>query len=345
MSELSRDPLPWQGEQWKRLQSRRNADQLPHAMLFHGPDGVGKRWFAEAFARSLLCRQPHADGRACGTCRACLLFSAGTHPDMVRIEPAEDRRDIVVDQVRELRHFMALASHEGRFKITLIDPAPRMNVNAANALLKTLEEPQGATVLILITNQIGTLLPTIRSRCQRVEFPVPPAAETAEWLRARIGSAGEGASALLALAGRAPLRALRLHDDNAPARHAQAWEELCEIAEGRTSPVSVAERWSKGDKYEALEWLAGFLMEIVRLKFQLPSSLTTEGGVAPKVRNVADRVDLKGLYDVLDCVQTARQESGNVLNTQLLLEDVLIRWEWQGMQSAKSDSQSRRMKS
>jgi DNA polymerase-3 subunit delta' len=256
----------------------------------------------------------------------CRLYHAGTHPDLLRVELLEDKKEIVVDQIRDLRDFSALRSHGGGFKIVLVDPADRMNLNAANALLKTLEEPGGATLMLLITTRPSALLPTVRSRCQRVECPVPPRAQASTWLRQNIGEGGE-AEALLALAGGAPLRAVALHAGDALKRHARVLEELSGIAAGEVDPSAVAERWAKADKDDALAWTGDALADLARLKFDAAPSLLTNIGSHAALAAMAPQIDMRGLFDVLDRVRYAQTQANSGLNQQMLLEDALIAWE------------------
>ncbi|MFO6082911.1 DNA polymerase III subunit delta', partial [Pseudomonas aeruginosa] len=155
------DIYPWQQALWSQLGGRA---QHAHAYLLYGPAGIGKRALAEHWAAQLLCQRPAAAG-ACGECKACQLLAAGTHPDYFVLEPEEAEKPIRVDQVRDLVGFVVQTAQLGGRKVVLLEPAEAMNVNAANALLKSLEEPSGDTVLLLISHQPSRLLPTIKSRC------------------------------------------------------------------------------------------------------------------------------------------------------------------------------------
>jgi DNA polymerase-3 subunit delta' len=176
--------MPWHAADWARLQARRERDALPHALLLCGPAGLGKRAFAQHFVRDLLCAHAQA-GEACGQCRSCLLLEAGTHPDVVTLsfglrKDGTLRTEIVVEQIRDLSARLAMSSQFGGWQLALIDPADAMNAAAANALMKTLEEPSARTMLILVADAAWRLPQTIRSRCQRVEFNLPPPAEALE---------------------------------------------------------------------------------------------------------------------------------------------------------------------
>jgi DNA polymerase-3 subunit delta' len=188
----------------------RRVERLPHALLVHGPRGIGKLALAERAAQLLLCE---GEKKPCDACDACRWFLAGNHPDFRRLEPEvlwlekPEKPSIVikVEQVRELADFLYVGSHRGRLRIALVHPAEDMNENAANALLKGLEEPPAAAVFILVSHRPAQLLPTIRSRCVALPVPVPAREPALEWL------AKQGVKEprrWLAYAGGAPLRAL-----------------------------------------------------------------------------------------------------------------------------------------
>jgi len=174
--------LPWLVSTFADLQQRRAQGRLAHALMFVGPAGIGKHQLAERFAQSLLCAQPHADGQPCGHCHACSLYAAGTHPDLFRLSPEEDSKNIRIDQIRALIEGMSLSSHYGRHKVVILNPADAMNIAAANALLKTLEEPPADTILLLVTDRPSFLPATIRSRCQTLRLALPARDEAQAWL-------------------------------------------------------------------------------------------------------------------------------------------------------------------
>lgn len=145
------------------------ADRVAHAYLFEGPAGCGRRTTALAMIQALFCSQP-VDGDACGQCRSCRKLESGNHADLHILEPLPDKRDISIEQVRELQQVLSLRPYEANRKACLIHPAERMTIGAANALLKTLEEPPGHAVMILLATQADLLLSTVRSRCQHLRF-------------------------------------------------------------------------------------------------------------------------------------------------------------------------------
>lgn len=209
-------------EPWKRLQEWRK--KLPHALLVKGPKGIGKTELATIFAQSLLCETPLPDGQSCHTCQACHWFSQGNHPDFRTLSPkalqaAETDKEgatektkrsgqqITIDQVRELDEFFTVGTHRQGLRIILISPAENLNHNAANAVLKVLEEPPPSTLFLMVSSEPLRLLPTLRSRCQALSINFPPPSMAEQILAAADIPNPE---IWLALAGGAPNRAMDL---------------------------------------------------------------------------------------------------------------------------------------
>ena len=213
---------PWNQPILDSLASR--VERLPHALLVHGAQGVGKLGLAEALAQTLLCES--SSRKPCNACDGCRWFLSGNHPDFRRVEPEalakqveyEDEApakkpkqpsiEIKIEQVRGLADFLNIGSHRGGRRVALIHPAEHMNPPTANALLKALEEPPGAAMFILVSHRPAQLLPTIRSRCVAVPVPIPPQKTALEWLDKQ-GVKDPGRA--LAYAGGAPLRAKEHH--------------------------------------------------------------------------------------------------------------------------------------
>ena len=257
----------------------RRLERLPHALLVHGPRGVGKLAFAERAAQLLLCEGAN---RPCGACEGCRWFLGGNHPDFRRLEPeilwkepARDADDeaparkaatkqpsliIKVEQVRELADFLYVRSHRGRLRVALVHPAEDMNENAANALLKGLEEPPAGAVFILVSHRPAQLLPTIRSRCVAIPVPIPPREVALAWLSSQ---QLKDAERWLAYAGGAPLLAQQ-----------SAAKGIAELA-----PV---------DSRDGLEPLAEALQKTAIDRalraFGLPAKYQTAGGPVPAAR-------------------------------------------------------------
>lgn len=251
----------WNRPLWHNVLERRRRGAMPHALLLAGPAGLGKRDFAAALAALLLCERPAE--AACGTCRSCLLIAAGSHPDRIEInlELRDDgktpRSEIVVEQIRALSQRLAMTAQFGGHQVVLIDPADLMNTAAANALLKTLEEPGAGTVMLLLADQFARLPATIRSRCQRLDFTPPAAAEAIAWLR-REGVDG-AAQALEAAAGN-PGLARELARGGGLVLRTEVASDLAALWNGKGTPAETANRWAKSEPVRRC-WFAAQLAQ------------------------------------------------------------------------------------
>jgi len=254
---------PWHVEPWRQLIARRTQDRLPHALLLCGAEGLGKRTFAAAFAAALLCQQPRSDGSACGDCRACRLVQVGSHPDLVRVnlglrDDGKPRTEIIVEQIRTLSERLGMTPQFGGWQIALIDPADAMNIAAGNALLKTLEEPTRATLIVLVADAPSRLPATIRSRCQRVDFRSPARAEAQAWLVAQ-GIDAKTAAAALDAGGGNPGLALSWAKSGGLATRDEVAKDLRNLCAGKASAVEIANRWGKAEAESRL-WFAAMLL-------------------------------------------------------------------------------------
>ncbi|MFN2310101.1 MAG: DNA polymerase III subunit delta' [Gammaproteobacteria bacterium] len=326
------DIYPWQQDHWAQLQVRVAARRLPHGLLFSGPAGLGKRAFAEAFAAALLCPQPQADGTACGRCTACRLRLAGTHPDLLRIRPPEDKTQIGIDQIRELSQSLSLKSHAGGYQIALLEPAERMTTAAANSLLKTLEEPTDHTILVLVTEQPARLPATVRSRCQTLRFPVPSPELAEGWLAERCGGDPQ---LVLRLADGAPLRALELAQSDTLTQRAVWIGQLLEVRRGRQDPTRVAADWFSDALLRPLYWAGQYLADAIRLRQGGEVSLKNSD-MLNNLQALAESAAPAELHAALERAwQHMRLAQQAGVNRQLLLEEFLIDWGRGGQQQRR----------
>lgn len=322
-------PLPWQRDAWSRLGTQWHAGRCPHALLLSGQPGLGKRRFAEAFAAMLLCDSPQ-QGLACGDCRGCKLWRAGSHPDFLRVEPEKEGGPLKVEQIRQLGGFVGRTSAREGARVVWLAPAEAMNVNAANALLKNLEEPASSVIFLLISDAPSGLLPTIRSRCQTVPFPAPSEESALQWLKDG-GLEGRAARSALAVAGGAPLRALALAEPESLELREQFLTDLAELSRGAASPVVLAGRWeSPGegcDLSELLLFWQQWLVQLLRARSS-DSGVDEQVGVFLQRLPGAGREALRPLFVFYDQLLQARQalSSGANPNRRLLIEELLIRW-------------------
>ena len=187
--------LPWQGDVWAHLLQQIEQQQLPHALLLTGVQHSGKAQLALALARLLLCHQPES-GNNCGKCHACELSRSGSHGDFRWLEPEGSSRVIKIDQVRDLVEFASKTASLGRHKLVVLSPAETLNTAAANALLKSLEEPSSGTYIILVCHRLQGLPATIRSRCQTIKLTMPSPQASLSWLNLQTGSSADSEKAL-----------------------------------------------------------------------------------------------------------------------------------------------------
>ncbi|MDH5485036.1 MAG: DNA polymerase III subunit delta', partial [Gammaproteobacteria bacterium] len=204
---------PWQKRQWLQIHQQFDAGRLPHALLLTGSEGLGKLDFARELAASILCRSTSGQGAACGQCDACHLIAAGTHPDYHFLAPEDVNKVIKVDDIRALCESFSLTSQFSGHRVAVIASADNMNTNAANSLLKTLEEPGENSLLILVSARPHRFPITIRSRCQAISFAVPETGVALQWLGDQSTMAASDASLCLKLAHGSPLLAQRLMEE------------------------------------------------------------------------------------------------------------------------------------
>ena len=226
------DILPWHRESWQAINRQLQQQRLSHAYLLQGESGIGKRQFAEALAALLLCRQPAA-ALPCGTCPDCRMLQSGAHPDLLRVSPTDNSLQIRIEQIRELAGFISMTSHSSARKLVILHPAEALNANSANALLKTLEEPAGNAVLLLVTDLPGRLLPTLRSRCLKVPLVRPGRDVALDWLASQVQ--WPDPAALLDAAQGKPLLAKNLADSGDMEQRNSILNGLVALSAGKAS--------------------------------------------------------------------------------------------------------------
>ncbi len=315
--------LPWLTGTWQQLNRARLQQRLPHALLFSGPEGIGKQMLAQQLAGSLLCEHPDEDGQVCGQCRPCGWLRAGTHPDLLLLQPQEEGKAIKVDQIRELCTKLTMTSHGGRYKVTIIWPANAMNVNAANSLLKTLEEPTNGTLLVLVTSAPGRLPATILSRCQQIQFALPAEVLATAWLQEQ-GMDGAQAERCLRLSRGAVLHAPALLEQGALEWHDQCLAQLGRLYAGDILPSQLAKEWMGDKERQVLAWWQVWVQDIIRWKQAGKQPLDSQ--TARNLQHLAETVDCRQLFDFSGRISNALDSLGSGLNQQLVLEDLLISW-------------------
>ncbi len=306
--------ISWHDGLWQRLSHSVSQNRLAHAYLLQGAAGVGKSIFASQIAQQLLCETD--SDRACGQCKSCRLFEAGSHPDFRRIE-SEGGKAIGIDLIRDVSDYFALTSQYGANKIAVIVGAERMTTAAANALLKTLEEPPAGSLLILISSQASLLPITVRSRCQSLRITIPTTEEAQQWLLAR-GYAEADITLALEQARGAPLLAeTLLRDDNSAQQRDRVLEGARQLLTRRVDPVELGESYLKLGAKQALYILWQWHAELIRcLALNRDSSDLA----------LARQIGQPQLQTQMDSLSLGIKRLDAQLNEQLLLEDILISW-------------------
>lgn len=325
--------FPWQEEVWNRLADMRG--RLPHALLFHGRPGIGKLHLAEVLARSLLCENQSKGGLACGACPACGWFAGGNHPDFRLVQPeslapaeadseAEEgveegkkkpSKQIKIKQIQELSDFLNVGSHRNGYRVVLIHPAEAMNPNAANALLKGLEEPTAGVVFLLVSHQPSRLLPTVRSRCHALALSLPPRESSLRWLQEQ-GS--KTTAAELAFAGDAPLEAASLQDEEAVARRGLI--EL--LGQPATSALTLSDFCQRMQPGPVADWMLKWTYDLIAM---------ASGGNArynidqeKKLSNLLQTMPKPNLLRFYRALSSMKAISEHPLNARLFFDDLFI---------------------
>jgi len=298
------------------------------AYLLHGPAGIGKRALAERLMARLLCQKPEGLD-ACGQCKSCYLLAAGTHPDNFVLEPEEADKAIKVDQVRELVEFVVQTAQLGGRKVVLLEPAEAMNLNSANALLKSLEEPSGDTVLLLISHQPSRLLPTIKSRCVQQACPLPGEADSLAWLAKALPDADEQVRRdLLVLAGGSPLTAQRLHGQAVLEQRAQVVDGVKKLIKQQAGASQLAEGWNAVPLILLFDWFCDWAQLMLRYQLTGDEDGLGMADMRKVVQYLAGKAPQHKVLGFQDWLLQQRQKvlgKAN-LNRVLLLEALLVQW-------------------
>jgi DNA polymerase-3 subunit delta' len=326
-------PFPWHRAALERLLAERS--RLPHALLVHGPSGIGKAQFARALSAGVLCEAPRS-GLACTECASCHWFSQGNHPDFREIVPeatadeegegaevetakADKARSLVIkiDQVRAVADFISLSTHRSGFRVLVLRPAESMQPAAANAILKTLEEPPPSTIIVLVSDRPAKLLPTIRSRCRQLALPMPPRNLALAWLREQDIDSPE---TVLALAGGAPLLARDLAEPGEEELRRRLFAELARP--GGADPLQFAAAIDRGAVERTIHWLQTWVHDLVRVK--MGGGARHHGDLAQALQAKARAADLDALFALDRELAAARRLAAHPLNPRLVAEHLLM---------------------
>ena len=326
---MSADAIyPWQQNDWARLQEL--LKRPPNGILFKGAKGIGKLDLAIRFAQSLLCQHPGESAFACGQCPSCHWFGQGSHPDYQLLQPEvlnldgeetetgkKPSKQISVDQIRGLADFISMSAHQGGRRVVVIHPAEAMNANAANSLLKNLEEPPLGMLFILVAHKPQQLLPTIRSRCLSFAISAPDAASATRWL-AQQGV--KNPAEALAFSGFAPLQAAQL---DAQLGSEERDKLLRAVRQPATLDVfALAETLQKTEQVLVVQWLQQWSYDLSSMK--LADRLRYHPGEEAVVKKLVESVAPLNLARLQKHLQTAKLEAQHTLNPKLFFESLLF---------------------
>jgi DNA polymerase-3 subunit delta' len=305
--------LPWLQGAAAQLLRAQAAGRLPHALLLHESPGVGGTQFATWVAQLVLCA---GDTPACGRCSACTRVARGEHPDLLLVPPDPESKlgQIIVDQVRDIGARLALSSYEGRGSCAVFLPADAMNRAAANALLKTLEEPRAGAHLVLLTSTPALLPATVRSRCQTLRLPAPTREQALAWLDKQQGPIGADWSAVLDVLGIAPLEALASNPAQLKALRDDTLRVLSDARQGTLDVIRVADQWARDELPLRLRCIENCLT--TRLLAMRAGTHLSAGSLD---------INIGAALGLLDDVRELRRQLGTSLNKPLALERQLWR--------------------
>lgn len=326
---------PWQFDLWERLAESRG--RLPHALLLRGRGGVGKFDFALQLAKSLLCQTPTTNGHACDACPSCGWFAQNNHPDYRLLTPEQDavsseddvpaapaaksgkKSQISVVQIRELGSFLELSSHRsGGLRIALIHPAETLNAASANALLKMLEEPPPDVIFILVSHQPQRLIPTIISRCQKIDMPVPTRDIALQWLNEK---GVKDAAQRLDYAGGSPLSTLN-DAEGGGKQLGDIWQMLSRGA--KLDPFLAAPLCVALGMEIAIHALQKWIYDLINCR--LTGEVRYHGQHTSALQALTKSVDLGLLLDFQRKLGEARKAASHPLNNELQLEGLLLQY-------------------
>ncbi len=301
-------------------------DRLHHAYLFLGPEGVGKKAVALSLAMAIQCREKAGD--FCGCCDGCVRVRNGNHPDVRVVGPLPEKKEITIQQVRELERELNYRSFTGGKKIAVVDPASLMNYAAQNALLKTLEEPPKDSLLILVSTSVGGLLATLVSRCLRLSFAPLPAQEVASFLESRKGWSREKAELLAAMSMGSLGRAVAPEMEERIERRAAWAERISSLTPTDFAGWMTLAEEIAGDRegsLKFLEWAETWYRDILICLVTGSSRGISNPDLEQSVRRQADRIDRERVLFLLSQVEATVARLRRNLNRRMALEDFLMK--------------------
>lgn len=318
---------PWQSHHWRELRETWRNGRLPQALLLCGPSGLGKLHLAQGLATLVMCGQLTPEGDPCGKCQDCQMDTR--HPDRHLIQPATEegkRHEIAVELIRDVSTLANTPSLRGRGRIFILADADKMHISAANALLKTLEEPLIGVYFFLTSAHPERLPPTVSSRCQRHPFRPPDFAACADWLRQQCPEMD--AHQLYRLAKGAPLHARAYARDGWIQQREAFQGDLWAVSQRHLHPVAMADKWltSCRERPEYVhQWFFDWVADLLRLQVN-PEQGSLQEPEGSRLQQLAHRCSAQKLHRLLLELTTLPSAVAAGINPQLLLENLLISW-------------------
>ena len=309
----------------RQLQQAVSQDNVPHALLITGPENVGKMTLAHTLAQAMLCTAD--EDRPCGVCRACRKVAAGHHPDLLVISPEGPRGKLKIEAIRAAEQFLALTPHESRHKLVLVEHFEQATIGAANALLKTLEEPPGYAHLVLLAADSESLLPTIVSRTNQIALRPLPVPLVEQALQSRWHVPAAEAERLARISGGRIGWAVRAVDEP---EHLQQMEAaiaqwLALMSSHLPEQFAALKDLSRSDtdlRQMLAYWLIGW-RDVLLLKTQAEAPLTLQEHRAA-LEQIAERVTIRQITALIERISAAQALLQRNVNAQLLLETLLL---------------------
>lgn len=331
ISKLNAEELefPWHQSCWDQFIQARTQNHLPHAILLTGEEGIGKFSLAQRMAKSLMCIDNVSNpSDACNTCQSCKTYESGANPDFTQITLLEDKQQIGVDQVRELSGFLNYSRSFNTTRVVIINPVERMNLNAANSLLKSLEEPTEHTVLILVTSKVSQLLPTIKSRCQSFTVNTPNTDESLNWIVQQQSKNQESSQKvinpekLLEITGNKPLKAIQLSQDDVEARD-NFFKDLSTVIQQQSSITEVAKKWEKNDLAALLNWQIIVVQNAIKGNLSSSTNGEKSKDATSSMTNHLSNEQQWSLYQEL---LKQKQYIHTSVNSLMFMENMIMLW-------------------
>ena len=318
--------FPWQRYEWQRIWRLKEMHRLPHALLFLGQRGIGKTIFAEHLTKKILCKGK--SGEETCVCHDCQLVQSKVHPNVRWIEPESENHAIKIDQIREITDFINQSNVQGEYKIVLIHCAHQMNSYAANALLKTLEEPSLGSLIILIANQRNQLPMTIQSRCQYFIFQKPEQEVALQWLKNQDKTKEmTNLPLLLSLAEEAPLTVLQWIENGLFSVRKELFQSLYQLSQRESDPILAASKIKQEMLLFTLDLMLAWIVDLLRLQFSVDAEIKNQD-YREILMTLKKRLSLQKSLQWMEYLQQLRGQitKGINLNKQLVIENLFIRW-------------------